>query len=106
MDLLTSEELRLFLEKANRVAGPKIISLMAKLYKDLAFILTNELGKQILNDDLDRIEELFEKVYKEKATKWEAVEFRFLRDFKIPMTIKKIRDYLKYIEYVKKTVQK
>ena len=102
MDLITSEELEQFRTRIGNKKANDIISQVAKLNQDLTFVLGNEMGKQLLDADISRVETLFPKIYLEKASGEEIAEYRYLRDVRIPTISKKIRDYLKLLSLVKK----
>jgi ABC-type uncharacterized transport system ATPase subunit len=102
MDLLTVDEINNFLQKSNRIKGPEILSILARLNKQLTYIISTDLGKEIFDCDLKRLEELFVKIYKEKTDDLELAEFRFLRDVRIPYIAEKLRQYLDGIKRVKK----
>lgn len=106
MQLITSDELDEFLKRVGRIKGPQILSILAKLNKELADLLGSELGKKIFKMDMDRMEELLVKLYQEKISEDELAQFRHLRDYRLPQIAKMIREYLKNVDYIKKIVVK
>ncbi len=106
MQLITSDELDEFLKRVGRIKGPQILFILAKLNKELADVLGSEVGQKIFKMDMDRMEELFIKMYQEKISEDELAQFRHLRDYRLPQIAKMIREYLKNIDFVKKVVVK
>lgn len=106
MQLITSDELDEFLRRVGRVKGPQVLNILAKLNKEIADLLSSEIGKNIFKLDMDKMEELFIKFYQERISDQELAQFRYLRDYRIPQIAKMIREYLKNIDYVKKVVIK
>src|SRR4030042_5253080 len=99
--LINPEELARFLERADKSAL-KLLSALGKLDKDLSVIFGNDLGKKLLDEDFNRMEELWPKVYREKATPDEIEEFRYLRDKRIPHIVSMVKRYLDGMVKVKK----
>ena len=104
MQLITSDELDEFLKRVGRIKGPQILNIIAKLNKELADLLGSEIGQSTFKADMDSMEEFFVKIYQEKMNDEDWAQFRWLRDKRLPYIGKKIREYLKNIDYVKKVV--
>ncbi len=98
---LTLNEVKKFLEH-RRLIGPKIISALGRLTPQINSMVNSEPGREILNQEINRMEDLFIKIYREEATDIERSEFRYLRDIRLPMIIEKLDIYLKGIEEIKK----
>lgn len=96
---ITNKVIESYLRRAKR--GEKTLSLLGKLYPFIHSILETEIGKELLQDDILRHDELFLKVYQEKATVQELAEFRFLRDIRLPKVIKRIGFYLELVKQIK-----
>ncbi len=97
---LTFEEIEKYLQKA-KTRGSQVIEIIAKYNKYLTIILGDEIGRNIIQSDIKRIDDLFKKVYNEDITPQEMAEFRYLRDNRIPSIIEKITTYMKLLKKVK-----
>lgn len=62
----------------NGKRGSMTIKLLAKLSPFIQ-AMNSPIGREILKDDIDRHEELLNKIYNENATPQEMAEFRFLK---------------------------
>ncbi len=106
MQLITSDELDEFLKRVGKIKGPQILSILGKTNKELADLLGSEIGRSTFKADMDSMEELIVKLFQEKISDEEMAQFRWLRDKRLPYIAKKIREYLKNVDYVKKVVVK
>ena len=95
------EEIQRYLLQS-RKRGVAIVSTLGKLAPFLNAVLNTEVGREILKDDILRAEELMMKVYREEATEKEKAEFRYLRDFRLPLIADRLKVYLEKVEEIKK----
>jgi hypothetical protein len=86
--------------------GAMILSTLGKLHPQINVILNHDIGKQLLSDDIDRMDDLLTKIYKQKANDMEMAEFRYLKDKRIPDVLKKLKTYLEKIKEIKDTLSK
>jgi hypothetical protein len=75
---LNSEVLE-YLERGGARAS-KVLSKLGQLDSHLHVNLETEFGREILKEDVDRLDILFEMVYNQKAKKEDFAEFKYLRD--------------------------
>ncbi len=81
--------------------GGLVLSVLGRLDKYIESVVKSDVGREILNDDISRTEELVIKIYKEEASSLELAEFRYLRDIRLPNVIGKIKKYLELTKEVK-----
>jgi len=106
MDLITSEDLEQLIDKIGKAKANKIITVIAKLNKNLTAVMGHEFAKNVLDMDLKRMEVLDEKIIREQATDQEFAEFRYLRDVRINQIVGMVQKYLDNLKIVKKIVKK
>jgi hypothetical protein len=82
--------------------GGMVLSILGRLSKQVEAVLNNEVGAEILRDDINRMEFLLVKIYREEVNPMELAEFRYLRDVRMPTIIGKLKQYLELIKEVKK----
>lgn len=97
---LTSKVVEQFLLRTGK-RGEKTLTTLGKIYPDIHSLLETEVGQAILEDDILRHDTLLTKIYKEEATAQELAEFRYLRDYRLPRVIGKIREYFELFKQVK-----
>ena len=97
---LTSKVVEQFLLRTGK-RGEKTLTVLGKIYPDIYSLLETEIGQAILEDDILRHDALLTKIYREEATPQELAEFRFLRDYRLPKVIGKIREYFELFKQVK-----
>jgi len=86
----------------NRRRGAAVVSTLGKLAPFLHAVLNTEVGLEILKDDILRTDDLMMKVYREEASEIELAEFRYLRDFRLPLIADRLKVYLEKVEAIKK----
>jgi len=82
--------------------GTQTLSILGRYFPFVQSVLGTEVGREILKDDVDRVEELLLKVIKEEETDLERAELRYLRDVRMPKVIKKVKLYLEAIKEIGK----
>ena len=97
---LIPEEVTRFLE-GHKVKGPKLLSLLGKLYPHYHAVMETDIGKELLKKDMNRFSELWEKIFWGKASGDEVIEFAFLRDIRLGPEINHIHAYLKAVREIK-----
>ena len=90
---LETDEISAFLSKHGK-AGIKILAGLGEIYPELLAVFSTEVGKEILKEDIGRLEALFPLIYTEKASPLELAEYRYIRDIRIPRLIGKLYSYL------------
>jgi len=90
----------------NGKKGKMTISILSKLYPYFTAVFNTELGKQLLAEDIGRMDELMVKVYREEANPQELAEFRYLRDKRLPSLMNMINTFTQQVEEVKKGIHK
>ena len=98
---VTLSEIQRYLELTGK-KGSLVISILGRLTPQLNSILNNEMGREMLRDDINRLEELLMKIYKEEATEIERAEFRYLKDRRFPYLIEKLKVYINKVDEIKK----
>lgn len=102
---VTLNELERYLTLTGK-RGSLAISTLGRLDSYIENVLNSEVGREILKDDVERIEDLLMKTYRGDVTELEKAELRYLRDVRIPKILTKLRNYLEKINEVKKVVGK
>jgi hypothetical protein len=77
-DDFTIEEVVNFFRK-NRVAGSKSLEQLEKVSKNISVNFNTDIGREILLDDINKFNELLEKIIREEETPQEKAEFRVIR---------------------------
>jgi hypothetical protein len=88
--------------KATGKRGASVLSNLGKLNPYFNAVMGSTIGQELLKDDVDNMEKLLEKIYSENATPQEMAEFRYLRDKRFPVLLKRITYYLEQIGEIKK----
>ncbi len=102
---ITLSEVQRYIEIAGK-HGAMTLSVLGKIHPQINIILNHDIGKQLLSDDINRMEDLLTKIYKQEANDMELAEFRYLKDKRIPDVLKKLKIYLEKIKEVKDTLNK
>lgn len=97
---LTSKVVEQFLLRTGK-RGEKTLTVLGKIYPDIYSLLETEIGQAILEDDILRHDALLTKIYREETTPQELAEFRFLRDYRLPKVIGKIKEYFELFKQIK-----
>jgi hypothetical protein len=99
---ISLNEVKKYLDSTGR-HGAWVLSLLGRVTPGLQSILETEIGKDILKDDIKRIEELMGMMYEEKSTEEDRAELRYLRK-RIAKISDRLRIYLEGTEEIKKVV--
>jgi hypothetical protein len=78
------------------------LSILQNVYPTLNIVFNHPVGKEILRDDINRIQELLIKAYRQVASDSELAELRYLRDYRLPKVINRVNAYLKSLMDVKR----
>ena len=97
---LTSKTIEQFILRTGK-RGEKTLTVLGALYPYIHSLLETEVGQTLLEDDILRHDALLTKIYREEVTPQELAEFRFLRDYRLPRVIGKIKEYLELFKQVK-----
>ena len=84
--------------------GGEILSILGRLHPTFETYLNTMIGKEILVTDINRMGELFEKIYNEDATLEEKAEFRYLRKVRLPYIMDKLDTYFKKVNEIRRVV--
>lgn len=87
--------------KSKYKKGNMVIETLASLSPNLNVILNTDVGKQILAEDIGRMDELMVKIYREEINPQDLAEFRYLRDKRIPYLISKVSSFVKNVDEVR-----
>ena len=93
----SSDKIERFLEE-RKGRGRMTFKVLAQL-NPFIVAMESELGQKILQDDIDRHEELLIKVYNENATPEEMAEFRYLKR-RLEIIANRINTYTKGVKEV------
>jgi len=96
----TLTEVKEFLDKTGK-HGAQILSLLGRVTPGIHAVLGTEIGREILRDDIKRIEQLMDLVYRGEQTDDDRVELRYLRT-RISGISNRLRVYLEGTEEIKK----
>ena len=94
----TSEQAIEFIAKYGRRASLTV----NKLGGLVPFItaMNSSVGRELLKDDVDRMDVLLEKVYQETANDQEKAEFRYLRDTRFPKVLDRLNNFIKLTQEI------
>jgi hypothetical protein len=93
------------IEKYLKITGKKgqmVISALGKMDKYFDSVMSTEIGQNLLEVDIFRMEDLLQRIIREEATQGELAEFRYLRDARIPYVVSRIQTYIRSLEQIKK----
>jgi hypothetical protein len=93
-----------FLKEVGKRRGGLTLSILGRLEPYFNAIMKSEVGKEILRDDINRMDELIMKIYDDEATPQEKAEFSYLRDKRFPAVLSKLKIYLEKLGEIKKVV--
>ena len=99
LDNITKENIRDYISKHGR-KGAMTVDGLSKLLPSLQMTFETELGREILNDDIERHEFLLIKIVEMNATDEDKIEFRYLRDRIISLG-KKLELFFNYLKNIK-----
>lgn len=102
--LLKEKDIRDYLEKDGRKAS-QVLERLGKLDSNLHINLRTEFGREILEEDINRLDLLFCSVAEETATPKELAEFRYLKD-RIDRLSRKITAYNSGVAAIQDVVAK
>jgi hypothetical protein len=103
MDDITLTEIEKFL-KMTRVRGGQIITILGRLHPNFETYMNTEVGRELLKRDVERCDELLEKIYLETSTDLERAEFRLLKK-RIEEIFTKVQNYMKNVNVIKQVVK-
>ena len=101
LPILTLNEIEKYLTRTGK-KGAMVVSILGRLNKHFNAVISSDIGKEILSDDINRVEELMDKIYKEEANEQELAEFRYLKNKRIPDVVKRVKAYLEKVGEVKR----
>ncbi len=102
-ETLTSTEIDKYLNMMGKRGG-EILSILGRLHPTFETYVNTMVGKEILITDVNRMAELFEKIYEENATPEEKAEFRYLRKVRLPYIMGKLDTYFKKVNEIKRVI--
>ena len=102
---VTYDEIDKFL-KVRKKKGAKILSILGKVAPEVHLWFSTEVGRELLSYDINRAEELTEKVYRGKADDREKAILDYLQSERIPDVLDKLKNYLSNTELVKNVARK
>jgi len=97
---LTPNDLELLQHKIGPTRSAQILSLLGRHMKHFSVVIGTEIGNTLLEADIARFSELFDKIYQEKEDDAERAEFRVLRR-RLKMLTDRIHQYLDVTKQVK-----
>jgi hypothetical protein len=103
-ETVTSTEIEKYLNMMGRRGG-EILSILGRLHPTFETYINTMIGKEILITDVNRMAELFEKIYEEDASPEEKAEFRYLRKVRLPYIMGKLNTYFKKVNEIKKVIK-
>jgi len=104
MTRLLNAEVLEYLERGGQRAS-KVLSRIGQLDKNLYVNLETEIGRELLKEDADRLDFLFEKVYNQKASKEDFAEFKYLKG-RVANISKRLSLYEEALKSIKEDVNK
>ncbi len=102
---LTLTDLELLQQKIGKTRSAQIFSLLGRHLKHFNVVIGTEIGSVLLEADISRFTELFDKIYEEKEDDSERAEFRVLRR-RLKVLTDKIHQYLDVTKQVKEIASK
>src|SRR5512139_4264036 len=97
---VTYDEIDRYL-KVSKQKGAKVLSILGKIAPEVNIWFSTDIGRELLTYDINRAEQLMEKIYRGDATEQEKVILNYLQSERIPYVLDKLRKYLKGTELVK-----
>src|SRR3990170_797507 len=89
----TFDDVKIYLERTGK-RGKEVLSILGRINPEIHAIFGTEVGREILKEDLSRIEELMIKQYKNEIEPKELVELAYLKEIRMPRILGKLRTYL------------
>lgn len=102
---ITIDDVKKFKEIVGERGGG-IISVLGRLFPTFNTYVNHEIGREILRSEVNRMGELLEKICRGKASEEELIEFKFLKETKLPYILKRLDTYFKNINLVKRVVSR
>jgi len=96
----TFDEIEKFLEQT-RTKGAKILSVLGKISPEVNVLFNTEVGREILKEDIYRIEELMEKIANFQSTPEDLAELRYLNKVRMPKVLGKLKKYIDGVKLIK-----
>ncbi len=102
-ETLTSFDIEKYLNMMGKRGG-EILSILGRLHPTFETYVNTMVGKEVLITDVNRMADLFEKIYEENATPEEKAEFRYLRKVRLPYIMGKLDTYFKKVNEIKRVI--
>ena len=103
-ETLTITEIEKYLNMMGKRGG-EILSILGRLHPTFETYINTMIGKEVLITDINRMGELFEKIYNEEATPEEKAEFRYLRKVRLPYVMGRLDTYFKKVNEIKNVIK-
>jgi len=103
-ETLTSTEIEKYISMMGKRGG-EILSILGRLHPTFETYINTMVGKEILITDVNRMGELFEKIYEENATSEEKAEFRYLKKVRLPYIMDKLDKYFKKVNEIRNVIK-
>ncbi len=100
----TLTEIKKYLELTGK-HGAQILSILGRVTPNIHAILETDVGREILKDDIARIQELMFLIYQEKQTDEDMAELRYLKR-RIGKISGRLSDYLEGTGEIKAVAKK
>jgi len=88
--------------KLYKQKGALTLSTLGKLQPEINAVIGTEVGRELLEGDVKRVEEILMKMCNGGVTDMELAEIKYLKDIRIPYITGKIKKYLEGIQEIKK----
>lgn len=98
---VTLPELERYL-RLKKERGAQTLSILGKLQPEINAVIGTDVGREILKQDIMRVEEILMKMCDGGATEQEIAELKYLKDIRLPRLTDKIKKYLESLQEVKK----